>query len=318
MINRTTFLEMAAIYPPRPRILVIGDVHGDIQRLAQCFIQTGLINRAYQWTAQPPDTWVVQLGDQVDSLSRGESQDWETLPDVSVISFMEQMDALARPYGGRVISLLGNHELMNAQGDFTYVSAKSLAGSGQEAGRLQKFRPGGTVARQLAHRPVVLKIGGMLFCHAGLLPQHLAIATAGSTAPAKERAYQAVSVINDWSRRYLTREPFHPDEVERMKQVLIDPEGILWNRHYADASPQNEREREASLSQVLSLLDARAMFVGHTTVPHIIALYDRRLWFVDNGLSRAFQSGPIQLLEILNDGIPLPSNNHIPFRAIVI
>lgn len=309
---------MAAIFPPRPRILVIGDVHGDIQRLAQCFIQTGLINRAYQWTAQPADTWVVQLGDQVDSLSRGASQDWETLPDVSVLQFMEQMDALARPYGGRVISLLGNHELMNIQGDFSYVSAKSLAGSGQEAGRRQKFRPGGTLARQLAQRPVVLKIGGLLFCHAGLLPQHLALATYGSQAPPKERAYQALAVLNDWSRRFLTYEPFHPEEAERMKRVLLDTEGLLWNRHYADASPENEREREESLTQVLSLLDARAMFVGHTTVPHILALYDRRLWFVDNGLSRAFQTGPMQLLEILNDGVPLLENNHIPYRVLVV
>jgi hypothetical protein len=124
--------------------------------------------------------------------------------------------------------------------------------------------------------------------------------------------------MNDWSRRYLSFEPFNQEEAERMHKVLIDGDGILWNRHYADASPENEAEREASLTQVLSLLDCRAMFVGHTTVPHIIALYDRRLWFVDNGLSRAFSDGQIQVLEILNDGVPLPENNHVPFRAMVI
>ena len=306
------------IFPKKNRVIVIGDVHGDIQRLSQCFINAKLINQHFQWIAQPADTWVVQLGDQIDGLSRGSSDDWETLPDVSVIKFMEQMDALARPTGGRVVSLLGNHELMNVMGDFTYVSAKSMAAFGGAEQRLQKFHPSGTLARELSARPVVVKIGGLLFCHAGLLPQHLALAAVGIPGSSKERAYQSLGVLNGWMRRYLNYEPFTSDEAQRMKQTLMDGDGLLWNRHYGDSSPENEPERRASLQHVLGLLDCRAMFVGHTTVPQIIALYDRQLWFVDNGLSRAFNSSSIQVLEILHDGVPLPENNHTPYRTIVI
>jgi Calcineurin-like phosphoesterase len=293
----------------RNRIIVIGDVHGDLQRLAHCFIKAGLINHQYQWTAQPPDTWVVQLGDQVDSLSRGADDQWETLPDIKVVEFMQQMDALARPFGGRVVSLIGNHELMNTMGDFTYVSAKSLKETGGVMGRTQKFRPGGPFANLLADRPVIAKIGSLVFCHAGILPSHLAMAGGG---------VRAIGVINDWARRYLRYEPIREEEVPRLRSVLIDTEGILWNRHYADASPENESERRTSLETVLGSLGARAMFVGHTTVPQILALYDRRIWFVDNGLSRAFQSGPIQILEILNDGVPLPENGQMPYRTISV
>lgn len=306
------------IFPPKKRIIVIGDVHGDIQRLSQCFLQANLINHHFQWIAEPADTWVVQLGDQIDSLSRGSSQDWETLPDVSVIQFMEQMDALARSKGGRVISLLGNHELMNVMGDFTYVSPKSMAAFGGAEQRLHKFHPSGTLARQLSSRPVVVKIGSLLFCHAGLLPQHLALAAVGLSGTVKERSYKAINVINNWMRRYLNYEPFSSEEAQRIKSVLLDSEGILWNRHYGDSSPENESTRRESLRHVLDLLDCRAMFVGHTTVSQIIALYDRQLWFVDNGLSRAFNSSSIQILEVLHDGVPLPENNHTPYRTIVI
>lgn len=311
--------DPVSVFPKRDRIVVIGDVHGDIQRLAQCFINAKLINHHFQWIAEPPDTWVIQLGDQVDSMSRGASQDWETLPDVSVIQFMDQMDALARPKGGRVVSLLGNHELMNVMGDFTYVSPKSMAAFGSPEGRLQKFHPSGALARQLSSRPVVIKVGGLVFCHAGLLPQHLALAAVGLSGTYKERAVRALSVINDWMRRYLNYEPFSPQEAQRMRAVVLDSDGILWNRHYGDSSPENEAERRESLGHVLETLDARAMFVGHTTVPQILALYDRRLWFVDNGLSRAFNvSTPIQVLEVLHDGVPLPENNHTPYRTISV
>lgn len=289
-------------FPPCERLIVIGDLHGDLQRLTQCFYSAQLINHNFQWIAQPPNTWVIQLGDQVDSLSRGTNQDWESMPDIQVIQFMDQMDALARVHGGRVISLLGNHEIMNAMGDFTYVSKKSIEGSGGLISRSQKFKPGGSIALTLSKRPVVVKIGELLFCHAGLLPQHLYIA--GS-----------LSQMNEWIKRYLRYEPFHPEEAKKMQMVILGQEGILWNRHYSETS---DNVRLNSLDTVLSLTRCKSMFIGHTTVPDILALYDLKLWFVDNGISRAFDLPKVQILEILNNGVPCEKNDYVPFRTIIV
>jgi hypothetical protein len=303
-------------FPECDRVVVIGDIHGDIQRLTECLYSAQLINRDFQWIADPPNTIVVQLGDQIDSLSRGASQHWETMPDTSVLQFMNQMDALARAKGGRVISLLGNHELMNVMGDFTYVSPKSLMASGGANGRRQKFSPNGLLARQLAERPVVVKIGGLLFCHAGLLPHHLALAAVGLSGNEKERALKALCQINIWMKRYLLYEPFSPEEAGRMQKVIMDTEGILWNRYYADTA--NDQNREMALDAVLSALGCHAMFVGHTTVPQIMGLFNRRLWFLDNGLSRAFDMDALQILEIRNNGIPCPANEFLPYRCIAV
>lgn len=289
-------------FPSCERLIVIGDLHGDLQRLTQCFYSAHLINHDFQWIAEPKNTWVIQLGDQVDSLSRGSNDDWESMPDIHVIQFMDQMDALARPHGGRVISLLGNHEIMNAMGDFTYVSKKSIEGSGGLQARANKFKPGGTIAQTLSKRPVVVKIGELLFCHAGLLPQHLYVA--GN-----------LSKINEWARRYMRYEPFQPDEAKRMQMVLLGSEGILWNRHYSETS---DDERLNYLNLTLSMTKCRSMFIGHTTVPEILALYDLKLWFVDNGISRAFDLPKVQILEILDGGVPSEKNNFVPFRTIII
>ena len=52
------------------RIIVIGDIHGDIMRLLTCLRAALVINEANAWIAQPPDTFVVQLGDQLDGKHR--------------------------------------------------------------------------------------------------------------------------------------------------------------------------------------------------------------------------------------------------------
>jgi hypothetical protein len=42
------------------------------------------------------------------------------------------------------------------------------------------FSPGGALACELSHHPVVLKINDWMFCHGGLLPHHGTISACGS------------------------------------------------------------------------------------------------------------------------------------------
>ncbi|MGA1048789.1 MAG: metallophosphoesterase, partial [Minisyncoccia bacterium] len=162
--------------PTADRVVVIGDLHGDISTLCSCLYMTNIINSNLEWIAQPSNTIVVQIGDQVDSLSRNEvNQNWEKISDYSLIKFTDRIDEIAKKKGGRFISLIGNHEIMNVLNCFEYVSELSMRKSGGHYGRSKKFSPGGELAKILAKRPVIQKIGPLLFCHAGLLPHHLNI-----------------------------------------------------------------------------------------------------------------------------------------------
>ena len=139
------------VFPPAPRVVVIGDLHGDAQSLLSALRTAGVVNETSEWVASPPNTVVVQLGDQLDAgLRNGTSEDWETVDDRFVLHYMDALDAKARAAGGRVVSLLGNHELMNVQGNFSYVSPRSLAGIGGPARRAELFRPGGKLSALLA------------------------------------------------------------------------------------------------------------------------------------------------------------------------
>ena len=93
------------------RIVAIGDVHGDLDALLRILIGSQVFDGTAAWMA--PSTLVVLIGDLND---RG--------PDsTSVVSFVMRLQQEAEANGGRVESLIGNHELLAAKGDYSSTPA---------------------------------------------------------------------------------------------------------------------------------------------------------------------------------------------------
>ena len=92
-----------------PTIIAIGDLHGDYGAYESLMKEAGLINRRGRWTGG--DTIFVQTGDVPD---RG--------PDsLKIIRHLQKLKRKAARKGGKVVTLVGNHEAMNATGDLRYV-----------------------------------------------------------------------------------------------------------------------------------------------------------------------------------------------------
>lgn len=278
-------IDTPTYFEPTPRVVVIGDVHGDLGRLIQCLYSTKVLNENGEWIAEPANTIVVQLGDQVDGRSRGPGvNDWDRVPDTEVMMYMDKLDRTARLRGGRVISLIGNHEIMNVFGDFTYVSEKYITPL-----REKQFRPGGRFAQLLSKRCVVVKIGSLLFAHGGILPHHL-VATNGD-----------IHMYNVLIRKFLRNESMTVEERHTLHDNVIGDSGLLWTRTYMDLMSKPESMHEV-LSYVLSNTNTKVMCIGHNTVSSITGIAGGRLWFVDAGLSRSYGGDIFQVLEILDDG----------------
>ena len=138
------------IYPQQRRIIVIGDIHGDFEVAIKCLILAGCIENiipptnktvnamdkffnSLKWIGE--DTYIVQLGDQID---RVRPQKWDTnnisqdIPiedegsTLEIFYLFYYLDQLARKHLGRVLCIIGNHEIMNIEGDFSYVSKKEF------------------------------------------------------------------------------------------------------------------------------------------------------------------------------------------------
>lgn len=138
------------IFPKQQRVIVFGDIHGDLEAAIECFIIAGCIDKIklpndksvnnmnmffknIKWIGK--DTYVVQLGDQID---RVRPQKWDhnditrdnAYKDegstLEILYLFYYLNELAKEHEGYVFSIIGNHEIMNIEADFRYVSLKEF------------------------------------------------------------------------------------------------------------------------------------------------------------------------------------------------
>ena len=269
-------------YPECNRIIIIGDIHGDLKRFKNILIDAKIINNNLEWIAQPPDTIVVQLGDQIDSVNRTNNiNNWEVLEDTDMLYFTNTLDNIAISKGGRVISLIGNHELMNTQGNFSYVSEKS-----NKEDRRAVYKPNGKLSTILSKRPIVLKIGKLFFCHAGLKKIHLDILHSYG---------KDISYINTLWKKYMLNELNDVTDVDIFMKIIIDNDGILWNREL-----DTKEDNIYTLNEVQSIY----MFIGHNTIENV-SLLNETTWFADTGISRSYGKSSYQYIDINNFNIDI-------------
>ncbi|XP_028768911.1 shewanella-like protein phosphatase 1 isoform X1 [Neltuma alba] len=150
------------------------------------------------------------------------------------------------------------------------------------------FRPGGSLACELARHPVVLKVNDWVFCHGGLLPHHVDYGVENMN---KE--------VSDWMRG-LSENDGDP------KVPFIATRGydsVVWNRLYSrdtmDLVDYKTKQVYSILEETLQAVDARAMVVGHTPQPMgVNCKYNCSIWRVDVGMSGGVLNSRPEVLEI--------------------
>ena len=277
-------------YPMPNRLVIIGDIHGDIKRFKNILLDAKIINNNIEWIAEPQNTIVIQMGDQIDSLNRIEDNDWEVLEDIEMLKFTDLLDKIASTKGGKVISIIGNHEFMNILGNYTYVSAKSIANN--EKRRNELFKPGGQLSKILSNRPIIIKIGSLLFCHAGLKESHLFVL---------QKYNKEIFYLNKlWKTFALTNNINNQEDSDIFSKIILDDDGILWTRSLTSGE---------ELNIVLKNINCNHMFVGHTVVDSI-KLINNNLWYTDTGISRAFGNKSYQYIDIVNNDVSIKTLNN--------
>lgn len=272
-----------ASHAPDQRVVAIGDLHGDLDATRRALRLAGAIDAQDQWAGH--NLIVVQTGDQVD---RGDQ-------DREVLDLLEKLVPQAEAAGGKLYILNGNHEVMNTQADFRYISPASMRGferlegvnmeqphlklfPPEARGRAAAFLPGGPYARQLGERKTVLLLGGTVFVHGGLLPEHV-----------------------DYGLERLNQEYQQWFKAEKMQlpAILNNESSPIWNRFYSNTEAAPECEL---LNKTLSKLGAKRMVVGHTVQATINSACEGKVWRIDTGMSRAY-GGPVQVLEMMGEQV---------------
>ncbi|KAH9481721.1 hypothetical protein JR316_0006248 [Psilocybe cubensis] len=118
-------------------IVAVGDLHGDIANARRVLRFADVIDEHNNWSGNVD--FFVQTGDIID---RGDDT-------IVLFLWMERLRAQAAEVGGTVLSHLGNHEWMNAIGDWRYVYPSELKTFGSIAAR-QRMLTSGRIGRAWA------------------------------------------------------------------------------------------------------------------------------------------------------------------------
>ncbi len=101
---------LAATSAAQERVIAVGDVHGAYPEFVAILQRIGLINSDRQWTGG--SNVLVQTGDISDRGARTRE----------CLDLLMELERQSEKQNGRVVPLLGNHEVMNIMGDLRYVS----------------------------------------------------------------------------------------------------------------------------------------------------------------------------------------------------
>jgi len=102
------------------RIVVIGDLHGDLSRLTELLQISELADPQLNWVGGK--STLVVTGDMMDKGAQVRG----------VMDLLMSLENEARKKKGKVVTLFGNHEMMNIIGDLRYVTPEIYASFGDE------------------------------------------------------------------------------------------------------------------------------------------------------------------------------------------
>lgn len=233
-------------YRQPKRIFVVSDIEGNFIPFCKLLIRAKVINRYLQWTFQ--DNHLVILGDCFD---RGEQV-------TECLWLIYSLEEKAKKNGGYVHFILGNHEIMNMNGDWRYVHPKYAATIGSRQPHTALYDGNNTLWRWLRTKNIMEKIGSILFVHAGLADELVQLRL-------------SVSAINNRARPYYTR----------ADETFTDPAlSVIYN---SQSSPFWYRgfylgmATEGQVDAALNHFRVNKIITGHTVTNHVSSYFNGKV-----------------------------------------
>lgn len=274
--RHATELRLDAPKPDRnPRydapdsLYVLGDVHGEFDNLTGVLRNAGLVGPDLSWSGSKAT--LVLVGDLVD---RGADA-------TRVLWYAYRLEREAAAAGGRVLVMLGNHEIMVMTNDLRYTTGKErLVASLEGLPYWRMLDPRRSLlGRWLASKPALARVGNVLFAHGGL---------GYGFADWSLRAYQdsLTKYVNGEVFRIWADTAYRPDprrvqgmdslDVIRRFDFFFGDSSVFWYRGYVRSDTLG-----AELAHALARQHAAVHVVGHTPIRTIRQSYGDSLIAVD-------------------------------------
>lgn len=267
--------EKTAVLPEPHRLVAVGDIHGDFESLTRILREMNLIDRTLNWVGA--DAVLVQTGDFV---ARGTQSR-------QVLDLLMKLEIQAEYSGGRVITLLGNHESYVMRGDYsklTLADGHSFLELIDHRGPVKEqtlkdaisfaMSENSPYGRWLVERPAMIQIGRRLFVHGGIEKwiENLDYDRVNATVKAW---------LRHWQNPASNRRPPSGSE------WVFGPHGPLMTRRVSKGATD-----ESLFKSWLDKMNLDTVVVGHTKVRDLATMtnnpkYGDKLIMIDTAISEA-------------------------------
>ncbi|KAG6851114.1 hypothetical protein H0H93_000994 [Arthromyces matolae] len=288
-------------------IVAVGDLHGDLPNARMVLQFANVTDDLGNWSGNVD--FFVQTGDIID---RGDDT-------IALFDWMDSLRGQATAAGGTVLTHLGNHEWMNAIGDWRYVYPTELEtfGSVEErqelisVGRIgRSWASNYTTASRLPLHPSLGAPNTPYLTESELPLSHSAVSFVhGGLSPTYQDLTPFPTRINELSHSLLRKlqkrkqpaphppadYPGLPEDATAAEKALYDSNGPLWYRGWA-LNPEDEVCRD--VETVLAKTGTRRMIMGHTPdFKNIQSRCNGKIIIIDTGISHAY-GGVLSALSI--------------------
>lgn len=269
------------------KIVTVGDIHGDLTSLLVILFGAELINNDLEWVGG--NTFLVFTGDFLDDYRNSadgiDFMKQHPADEITIISFLADLNTQALKTGGRVLLCLGNHELINIiENRFVYVSEPTKKYfTSYLSSREEQFRPNSMLRQKLSclFEPFILINNKYFFCHAGLTFKFIEDINLHYKKGIMENLLEfsrdikniiifGCNVDNQWIMEHMIRG---------------HEESFFWTRNYS------EKDQGCSLFQSVSKLMGLSDLIlikGHDTQDIIKESCNKKIYLIDTMISRSF------------------------------
>jgi hypothetical protein len=238
------------------KFVALSDIHGQHHIFIQLLKAHKVIDSNEAWIYG--DGHLVIVGDVMDRGPQVTESLW----------FLYKLEKEAAAVGGKVHTLLGNHELMVMHGDVGYINPKYRYTSGITRRQYPDFFSDQTILGQwLRSKNITTVINEFGFVHGGFSEKVIK----------KERS---LSTLNDMFKTQILPHGEVEQDTSSLLSMLYFDNGPLWYRGYANP----EGFDEITADSILAALDIESIVVGHTSMPKIVSVHDDKIILVDSSI----------------------------------
>jgi hypothetical protein len=273
------------------RLIAISDIEGNFNGFSSFLKNNNIIDNKFNWIFGK--NHLVLIGDFVD---RGKKV-------TQVLWLIYKLENQAQKHGGKVHYILGNHEIMNFQGNSSYNQNKY-----KRVAQLISKKEDLKIATQylyshktelgkwLRSKNVIEKIGNYIFVHGGISPEIL-----------KYKIH--ISNINQIVRENWDKDLYNEEENNKVENFVTGKKGVYWYRGLATDYKDYNKITQTELNQVLDFYAANKIIFGHTLKNDISKEFNGKLIGIDVKHGQEKNSGKTKGV-LIENGIEYKIDDH--------